>query len=385
MADSIPKHVAGIDAIRLMAAMLVMMFHYGYWVGMDTAGHSAMASQFLVSFPEFYRYSEFGWVGVHIFFVISGFVIAYSAEKATAYSFFVARVVRLLPAVLICATITLLAAYYVHYQSYLDLTMAYLHSIFFLPQGPYVDDSYWTLAIEVVFYSLIFLLLAMGCYRWIRQLAIAVGLASGIFQICSWITPAYPDSVLNHIMQHVYGKRMADLTLLNYGCFFALGVFLWLQFLKKSPPAANLFWMLIFTDIGCLQIYITHSGFVGKYIQFQPALVPILIWLAALALIVISIKCNAHIHRGPAWLASTLRRMGLMTYPLYLIHQMAGMMLLGTLIQSGVAPYTALITTVACVFIAAWFISSHLEPPLSVWVRKRIHSIKDMLQARLQA
>ncbi|TIT70941.1 MAG: acyltransferase, partial [Mesorhizobium sp.] len=47
-----------------------------------------------------------GWVGVQVFFVISGFVIAFSAENSTPLKFFEARVRRLAPAVWVCAPVS---------------------------------------------------------------------------------------------------------------------------------------------------------------------------------------------------------------------------------------------------------------------------------------
>src|SRR5712675_1260110 len=61
-----------------------------------------------VQFPNAAPYTWFGWVGVEIFFVISGFVIANSASKSSATEFLVGRALRLYPAVWVCATATLL-------------------------------------------------------------------------------------------------------------------------------------------------------------------------------------------------------------------------------------------------------------------------------------
>jgi exopolysaccharide production protein ExoZ len=62
-------YVWGLDLIRFAAALMVVVFHFS-WQQPDPQ----------VSFSP-------GWVGVEIFFVISGFVIMGSACKATPVEF----------------------------------------------------------------------------------------------------------------------------------------------------------------------------------------------------------------------------------------------------------------------------------------------------------
>lgn len=81
-----PRHVIGLDALRFIAAMLVVAYHYGFWFWVDPSPVSSPGLQHLISFPELFSSTHFGWVGVQIFFVISGFVIAFSGERAGAYT-----------------------------------------------------------------------------------------------------------------------------------------------------------------------------------------------------------------------------------------------------------------------------------------------------------
>jgi peptidoglycan/LPS O-acetylase OafA/YrhL len=50
-------------------------------------------------------WARYGFLGVPIFFIISGYVIAYSAER-TAAAFAIARVSRIYPTFLFCMTLT---------------------------------------------------------------------------------------------------------------------------------------------------------------------------------------------------------------------------------------------------------------------------------------
>ena len=57
-------------------------------------------------FPAAAVFTWFGWVGVEVFFVISGFVIANSASKTSPIEFLISRALRLYPAVWVCSTAT---------------------------------------------------------------------------------------------------------------------------------------------------------------------------------------------------------------------------------------------------------------------------------------
>ncbi len=81
-------YVWGLDIVRFLAAAMVVLFHYT-WKNQQAG-------------PAF----DSGWVGVEIFFVISGFVIASSANNVTAIAFIRRRFSRLYPAAICCAIIS---------------------------------------------------------------------------------------------------------------------------------------------------------------------------------------------------------------------------------------------------------------------------------------
>lgn len=370
-----PAHVIGIDAVRFLAAVLVMFFHYGFWVGFKTTTSAHLISQGVVSYPELFEWTRFGWIGVQIFFVISGFVIAYSAEKATAYKFLVARVVRLFPAAIICATISLVAAILVNYASYPELFVAYIKSVTLWPQGPWLDDSYWTLAIELFFYALVFILISFDKFHLIARLAIGIGLISIGSNIIALLHQSAGAALIPHILFKIQDSRVADLLLLNHGMFFALGVFLWLQ-LMKSPAKQHIFWCCIFTAAGCVQIAATVGSFAAKGAD-MPFYVPLVIWLLALGIIVSSVVLNPVFAKAPDWLRITLRRMGLMTYPLYLLHQNVGLALIGQLTKMGIHPYISLGVGIAFAFSASWAISVYLEPHVQKAMKSVLTNLAD--------
>src|ERR1700728_2371472 len=104
----ITRQIVGVDAIRCLAAVLVMVFHFSFWIWAGSAYHPGLGIP-----PPDYAWltplTSAGWVGVQIFFVISGFVIVYSVGDATPFGFFRSRFLRLVPAAWICSSITMAA------------------------------------------------------------------------------------------------------------------------------------------------------------------------------------------------------------------------------------------------------------------------------------
>jgi peptidoglycan/LPS O-acetylase OafA/YrhL len=65
------SHIIGLDIARFTAAAIVCAFHLTYW-GNVSNGSTAEALQGAAWFPSLGVVTRYGWVGVEIFFVISG-------------------------------------------------------------------------------------------------------------------------------------------------------------------------------------------------------------------------------------------------------------------------------------------------------------------------
>lgn len=121
----------------------------------------------------FYHYAEFryGLYGVSLFFLISGYCILISAESSnSAWNFYAKRLSRLAPALLFCGGLTVfikqiapliperMANWNDYFSTLLALPTLNVLSIDF----SWPDGAYWSLAIEFRFYALVFLLLILG-------------------------------------------------------------------------------------------------------------------------------------------------------------------------------------------------------------------------------
>lgn len=214
----IKRQIGGLDFVRFFAAFIVAVYHLGFWSWGFPKGQAARVSGHIPALTALEPFRHFGWVGVEIFFVISGFVIAFSASGSNAGHFFKHRALRLLPAVLIVAPISALVLLVSGAAAPGKIVQQLLRSVLFIPYGPWVDSVYWTLGVELAFYLCIGGLLLMKRYdRLIEPFAILIGSIGLTFWGVHWVHPM-PAQVENHNL---------DLLLVHHGPLFAVGVLLW--------------------------------------------------------------------------------------------------------------------------------------------------------------
>jgi peptidoglycan/LPS O-acetylase OafA/YrhL len=354
----------------MAAAMMVLSGHLTYvlWLGKPTPPITAHIMEPFV---------WFGWVGVEIFFVISGFVIAYSAvgivsNPATAPRahtvFFQHRLKRLFPAALICASFTATLNYFDGSQTLLRAVASWFRTLLFLPTAPlpilrlpFVDFSYWTLTIEVIFYALIYLLLRFKRINLLAPVMGGVGVASTLFWIAYFATLNRSSGIIHWHLESPLSV-IAQITLLINGCYFALGVFLW-KCLFQSFTWKRIIMLCICILGGALQIIQRWNYYTPQVASRIPATLAVVVWIVAVALIILFTRANVSLqhllgHRG----VSIARRLGLMTYPLYLLHQQFGVFLvLHT--RTAVGDWIAIILATASALGLAYIVSVYLEPP----------------------
>ena len=219
------RQIIGLDVLRFAAAFMVMFYHFAFCSWASPTSPARLTGGDFDAYRPLEAWSSFGWVGVEIFFVVSGFVIAYSADGASAARFLRSRILRLGPGVWVAATVTLLVALAVNLPEP-NLIEAYIRSLLFSPQNPWISGVYWTLWVEIAFYACVFLLLALDQFHRLALFATGLGLVSALFWAVYAAAMLGVDG-LSPIMR-LANHRIGELLLLQYGCFFALGVFLWL-------------------------------------------------------------------------------------------------------------------------------------------------------------
>ncbi|MCS4089982.1 peptidoglycan/LPS O-acetylase OafA/YrhL [Rhizobium sp. BK176] len=91
--SGVAKRLPVLDMLRFVAALGVLLYHFLY-AGSKEGIYPGVPAVGLFSI---------GWLGVDVFFVISGLVIAISTEGRTGAEFARARFMRLFPAFFVCS------------------------------------------------------------------------------------------------------------------------------------------------------------------------------------------------------------------------------------------------------------------------------------------
>ena len=357
--------IAGLDFLRFLAATLVMSWHLGVasWALPDLPDF--FATQIVagaVKYPEFFNFAS-GFVGVEIFFVISGVVITYSAATSSPYTFLRNRMLRLYPTVWICATLSTITLWGYGMESGRKLIHHYINSVLLLPFGPWVDAVYWTLGIEMSFYALIFGLLVVGAFGRIMVVCSVIGSVSAAYWIGSLVIPSLPIQ-----------NWWLDLSLVNHGIYFALGILLY-SVRTSGASLVKIGFSVILLVAAVIEIsYKNYNHIILLNAPFS-AILPISIFFIALGIAAMSIYWN--VRPGTA---HALRFVGLATYPLYLIHDYCGAAVLQMIGgHSEINRFFALgLTFIVCIT-ASLLIAGIAEPP----IRRGFGAVLEIVWLRL--
>ncbi|HMM89790.1 acyltransferase family protein [Bradyrhizobium sp.] len=362
-----------LDPLRFGAALSVAVFHLTFWswawssvFGVAPGFEHYVAAD--LQFPSAAPFTWFGWVGVEIFFVISGFVIANSASRASATEFLFGRALRLYPAVWVCSTLTFIVLLLFASGSASEFILPYIRAMLLIPKGirgQWLDCIYWTLAAEMAFYGLVFCALLTKKVT-LRHLAWGLTIYSAVFNAFAMLvlSGVIQSDILYYVV--LMFRVPCAAWLLCHGCFFALGIWL---FSSANRKLTSLEWLAVAGTClsGCAEIYYFSSFLLTNIpaISDQSAFVPIVVWAAAVFLIAVTANRSRRsaVSASPE-AAGYLRTLGLITYPLYLTHNIVGSAIIRVLIDAGLDVSLALWAGLGMLVLICWFICEKIEPAI---------------------
>jgi peptidoglycan/LPS O-acetylase OafA/YrhL len=247
------SHILFLDHLRGLAILLVFLFHcFQLTFSGDQAGSGKFTDwihQPLSRWPLFPL--SLGWVGVALFFVISGFCIHLSHSRSKEKSlktFFVRRFFRIYPPYLIALLFFtfLFPATRLSFYSSQDITNFWTHLFLvqnFDPASVYgINGAFWSIAVEVQLYLIYPLLLwLVRGLGWNKSLSLilAIELVSTLLPFIRFhlgiASPSYLDALargpLTYWFSWSIGARIADDWLANRSIFMS-GFPLWLCLLS---------------------------------------------------------------------------------------------------------------------------------------------------------
>jgi peptidoglycan/LPS O-acetylase OafA/YrhL len=367
----VKNHFPLLDPLRFATALGVAIFHQMFWswawVSIGVPGFERHVAAD-VMYPFAAPYTWFGWVGVEIFFVISGFVIANSATTSSPKEFLFGRALRLYPAIWVCATATLVVLVLLGSGRASEYIVPYIHAMLLVPKGvvgEWLDGVYWTLAAEMAFYGLVFCAMLTKKVT-LRHVAFGLTIYSAVFNaVALLVLSCTTPSDLPYLVILMFRVPCAAF-LLTHGCFFALGIWLFISANRKLMALERVA-VAVTCLSGAAEIYFFASFFLTSIpaIAGQSALVPIMVWASAVGLIAWcanrkrrsapTVSCEA-----PAY----FRTLGLITYPLYLTHNVIGTAIIRVLVNAGLDATSALWVELGVLVLVCWFICTKIEPAI---------------------
>jgi len=299
------NRVNEVDLLRFLAALAVVFFHYTF------RGYAA-DDMSVMPYPLLAPVAKYGYLGVQLFFLISGFVILMTASSGGARSFVVSRIVRLYPAFWVCCTITFIVTIFIGEPQYSIKIWQYLINMSMLSgflNVPAVDGAYWSLFIEIQFYALVVIVLLLNRIHQAELILVA-------WLLCTIFLEAIPIGKLRYLL------------IVDYSAFFIAGAMLYLIWSKGITlvRAGAVFAAWVLAVAGSLKA-LPHME---KHYNTEMSgyVVITIVSLFFLTMILISMKCTGVIGR------TRYLVIGALTYPLYLLHQNVGFMIFNFLYPS---------------------------------------------------
>ena len=348
-----------LDLIRFIAALYVVFYHYGF-------RGFAKDNLSILEFQPLEDFSKYGYLGVDLFFIISGFVILMSARNSNLIDFCISRFTRLYPAFWFCVLLT--AAVIALYGDTIfnvtwTQTLANLTMLNAFIGIEHVDGVYWSLVVELKFYFLIGIILLFKQIKYIRVFGYFLLLTSALQLII-------PFSEAPKFLQIIYYATFA-----RWNPYFAAGMFFFLMKSDKKVvenliPISIAYVIAIFNALSNVDYRNELYGY-----DFSKPVVIALITVFFVAVLLISLDKLKPLNKR------IFLSFGILTYPLYLTHQNIGYILfnrLGTIINKWV-----LLTIVLIVMlIASYLISQYIEKPLGTYMRKKLKANPILLKLK---
>lgn len=333
MRSSSSHRLVEVDALRGLAAMAVVLFHY-------TTRFNELfqtGSSPTISFPD-------GHYGVNLFFIISGFVIFMTLEKTVKpMDFVVSRFSRLFPAYWVAIFLTFSICHLLGLPGRLvgaGTALANMVMLHGLLRVPHVDGVYWTLEVELLFYCGMFLLYRLKRLRQVHHVLFGLLVLRLVY----------------YVLEQQFGISLpwiiSRLLILQYIPWFALGISIYLA--KKDAGAGAWRRPAQTGAMAIVTLLVCESAFVAA--------------LAVGLATAVFLGANERLSVLRFWPFVWL---GTVSYPLYLLHENIGWAIQLRLRSIGMSMDLAILVTLCASLLLAGALTRWVEQPAMRQIRNR--------------
>jgi peptidoglycan/LPS O-acetylase OafA/YrhL len=345
------KHLEFLDHTRGVAILAVLLFHtVANIVGYDGLPWKGCLRDFSIPTYRLYflPFSSIADAGVAIFFVVSGFCIhlSFQQQGQSWRGFFIRRFFRIYPAYLAALLFAILVTgslLHLDFQDR-DFRSAILTHVFLIhnlnPATLYaIAGSFWSLAVEAQLYLLYpLLLLLVAKLGWRKTM---LGVAA-----CELLIRGTDGLIQTFNFTHtLYGDLswLFSFSPLGYWFSWAMGAFIADAYLKNQPPPFLKIMPIFWLALAFL------SYFLKPLVAFQ-----FLFFARATAAMLSRLIIGSHPGFSmPAFSLVLLKKIGLWSYSIYLLHQ--PLLNIFTTLLIWVVPVQYRHPTIGClVLLATW-------------------------------
>jgi peptidoglycan/LPS O-acetylase OafA/YrhL len=296
-----------IDLLRITAALAVVLYHYTF------SGYARHLTA--VPFPSLSIVTRYGYLGVDMFFTISGFVVLLSAWGRRPHEFAISRIVRLYPAYWVAVTVTTIVAMTLSRGLFKVTPLQYLANVTMLNALPHVaniDVVYWTLWAEIRFYLLVFVLAWFGITR-----------ARVITLLWTWL--AATAVIEAHVLPATVATQADLLVQSQWSHYFIAGMALCLIYRSGASWQLAAILVIAYCNAVYQAVRFGHGVALRYHQALHPPVIAAIITIIFILMTLIALRVTRRL--GRPWFAVA----GALTYPLYLVHAYNGFVLFNLL------------------------------------------------------
>jgi peptidoglycan/LPS O-acetylase OafA/YrhL len=351
--------------LRGVAIVLVLIEHLaiGFWannIGTAQVAHTApldppppLLPHMEWLLPLYENHLVPGTAAVAVFFLISGFVIPMSLERYRPGRFIVARVFRLYPVWITSLAITavvlgIYATVVGNAFPVADFGIWWRNSTLFFDwlSTPYINPVAWTLMVEVKFY----LLLALLAWRFGLTRMLPIGISAGVLTVFTVVADGNYDHLA--LAHHDWWQAFYVLTLNSKFVVFTLIGLCFYNLFRGRWDLVRFLGMTTFL-LGCFYVCLATGPDIDAWkkataVSFATGFV---VW------------CVAYVVRRWIPFSRPLNLLADISYPLYAVHYLLGMVLMTGFYALHQDPYLNMLEGGAVVVLISYALHRYVEAP----------------------